>query len=356
MKIKSKLSSLDEELLFKSVKIQYGDKAIITPIKTGNIQNNVSEINELLRKFSLEKIDKCISDEKEERRLNTEIKRELTSGINFFFVDYNDDKIPKKNHIELLADIQYEHSDVSITPLWSELVRKLNEERLLDTFLELTNLYIDIVKTMNSKTIIGVIPSRMPRQFLEPIIKNYHNKDITSFVLDLDGRSIDANTSWIRNLLRLMKDFDLVDETFVYTINSYQGRFMKNINEVIAKDFVAAGFGADILGLNHVPPRMSSEAWEKIRRERSQNTLRLFSRQSYGYRKSTESELNEIGIRGRKELTKFNITEQYKESRTLQKRLNEQKTVEPYFKSKSLITDNLIRKIKKLKAATEFRS
>ena len=30
----------------------------------------------------------------------------------------------------------------------------------------------------------------MPRQFLEPIIKNYKSKNITSFIIDFDGRSV----------------------------------------------------------------------------------------------------------------------------------------------------------------------
>ncbi|MBU4246503.1 MAG: hypothetical protein KKE71_05650, partial [Nanoarchaeota archaeon] len=259
MKLNVKLEKVDDELMFKRTSICLGSKSIMTPIKASYCENPISDINEIYKKFSLEKLNNCLSDEQHERRTNSEIKREMTNGLNMCIVDYSSSTIPERKHIEMLADIQYEHSDIVVTPIFSNLLRKkdLVGESLTKTFIELTNQYIEIVETLNHKSIVGVIPSKMPRELLRPIVENYCDKNITSFVLDFDGRSID-NTTWIRHLTRLMNDFDLTEKSFLYSVNANEGKFMKNAVEIPAKDFINSGFGIDILGLNHLQPRMNS--------------------------------------------------------------------------------------------------
>ena len=348
MKINVKIENIDDELLFKRLKLRVGGKEITTPVKTG-YKLVQTPINEIFKKFDDQKIDKCLKDERFERAVNSDIKRDSINGVNFFFVDYASNKIPTQKQIEFLSDIQYEHSDVVITSILSKLTRELTEEKLLNTFMDVTNKYIEIAETLNNKSIIGIVPRAMPRQFLEPIIKNYHNKGVTSFIVDSDGKSIDSNPSWIRNLIRLLKDYGVFDESFLYCINSYEGRFMKNANEILAKDFISTGFGIDILGINHLPPRMPSEAWAKIKAMRRENTYRLFNRATYGYVKKTEAELRSMNIRKREELKRFNIIEQHKETQVLQQKLKEEDTVENYIKNKKQVTGDLIKKIKNLR-------
>ncbi len=352
MKLNIKLDNIDEELMFKRITFKVGDKKVVTPIKVSHKQNPISHINEIYKKFDIDKLNKCSTDESFERKTNSELRNLMTQGINICMVDFSDLKIPNKTQLETLSDLQYEHSDIVTTPIMSKITRELVDNKLLDTFTDITNRYIEIVETLNHKSIMGVIPSKMPRQFLEPIIKNYHNKDINSFILDFDGRSIETNPSWVRKLMRLLKEYDLIEESVLYSVNSNEGKFMKNASEILAKDFVSTGFGIDLLGLNHIPPRMSSEAWAKIKAQRRKNTFRLFNRNSYGYLKKTEAELKALNIKDRTSLKNFNISEQFKETQILQQKLKEENSIEPYIRSKSQVNDDFIKKIKKLRANT----
>ncbi len=349
MKITVKLDHFDEQLMFKRFNFKVGDKQVVTPVKVSHSLNPVSPLNEIYKKFDLTKINRCMSDEKFERTVNADVKKDMTQGVNICLVEYTSGEIPNNKQIEALSDIQYEHSDIVTTPILSKITRDLTEDKLLTSFNTITNRYIEIVETLNHKDIVGVIPSRMPRQFLEPIIKNYKAKNVTSFIIDFDGRSVDTNASWIRNLLRILKENDLLEGSFLYSANANEGKFMKNTNEILAKDFISTGFGMDILGLNHIPPRMNSEAWAKIKQQRIENTFRLFNRNSYGYVKKTESELKRSGIQDRNALKNFNITEQVKESKVLQEKINQEHTIEPYLKTKSQVDEDVIKKIKKIR-------
>ncbi|OQX18461.1 MAG: hypothetical protein BWK75_06655 [Candidatus Altiarchaeales archaeon A3] len=351
MKINVKLDNFDEELMFKRFSLNIGGKQVVTPITASHKLNPVSSINEIYKSFDSNKLDNCMKDEGYERKINAEMKRGMTSGLNVCFVDYNDLIIPNDKQIEALSDIQYEHSDIVTTPIMSKIIGSNGpkDEKLLETFTNITNKYIEIVETLNHKGILGVIPSKMPRGFLEQIIKNYKAKNVTSFIIDFDGRAVDTNPSWIRNLFRLLKDNDLLEESFLYSVNANKGKFMKQAKEILAKDFISIGFGMDILGLNHIPPRMSSETWAKIKQQRTENTFRVFNRDSYGYLKKTETELKNAEINNRDAIKNFNITEQFNESKVLQQKLKEEDSIEPYLKTKSQVNDEVIRKIKKIR-------
>jgi len=352
LKININCDKIDEELLFKKMKITGLGDEISTPIKASFSGNPISKVNEIYKKFSLEKLKKCTEDETFERKANREIQYLKTDKADFVLVDYGDIELPKRKIIETLSDIQYPYSDVIITPICSKITRELKGDDLISSFMNITNDFIEVVETMNNKTIFFFFSSRMPRQFLEPIIKNYHDKNITSYVIDFDGRSIDTNLSWSRDLLKTFKKYDLIDKSILYSINANQGKFIKNATEIVAKDFVSSAFGIDIIGLNHVPPRMPTAAWAKIKKERRPSTFRLFDRNSYGYCKKTLDDLKSLGISKREQMNIYNINEQYNETITIKERLSEKNTIEPYIRTKSQITDDIIKKIKKVKSET----
>ena len=353
MNLKVKLKKLDDNLLFRQIKLDVGDKSIITPIKAGYPRNPLEGVNEIFKRFTIKSLNNYLSDEASERAINSKLSNQKTNSINFLHVDYTDANLPEKKHIEVLSDLQYENSDIVITPIWSSIIRRLAGQELLDKFLNLTNQYIEIVQTLNHKGIIGVIPSKMPRQFLNKILKNYYDKGINSFVIDFDGRSINSNKSWVRNLFRILKgDLDLMEKTFLYSLNSNEGRFMKNRDTILAKDFMSTGYGIDILGLNHIAPRMPSEAWKKIKEKRQGNTFRIFNKHTYGYDKRSEEDLKSMNIFNRDELKKFNSSEQHSEAIILKNKLNENKTLEPYIRTKSQVDESTIKDIKRLRSET----
>lgn len=356
MKLRVKIDNLDSELMYKRLNISIGNTTIFTPLKVSNKSISISEVNEIYKEFSIEKLDKMVADENIERAVNFDVRNELADNINIFIPNYTSLEIPKPNHIEALSDLQYQHSPIVVTPIWSKLVRSLKGDDLLHTFIDLTNKYIDIVETLNDKTIIGVIPSRMPRQFLREILDNYCSNNITSFIIDFDGRTIDSNPSWIRNLMRVLSSYGLIDNCFLYSINANEGKFLKNAMEIPAKDFISMGFGIDILGLTHVRPRMPTEIWKKVAQERKENTFRLFDSNNYAYTKQAESSLRDLwGLSGpglRNEIKRRNIKEQYTETQVLQQKIKEEDTIEPYIKTKVRFDETFIKKIKSIRKGT----
>jgi hypothetical protein len=335
MRLKSEIKKIDSELLFKSSTIKHRDKEITTPIKAGYKSNPISDVNEIYKEFSLERIEQCDRDDKEERKANREINSLQTAGVNFFIVNYTSRTVPTKNHIEFLSDIQYSHSDVVITPIWS-IIKSYEGEKRNEAFLSLTNQYIEVSETQNDRSIWGMLPTRMPRVFLDSLVENYIKREITSFVVDFDGRSIDgASYSWLRKLTRLISSNDLTDECVLYSINASEGKFMKQATEIPAKDFMSIGYGMDILGLNHTRIHAPRQVWDEIKAAQKENTYRIFDREAYGYRKASEIDAKRLQISNANHRKDYNTKQQHAETLVLQERLEAADSIKPYISEKS---------------------
>lgn len=355
----AKLNELDDELIYKRVKIKISSsKSVITPIKATNYLNPLSEINEIYRQFSLDRLKEIMKDKEKDDRINSSIRNETKDSINFFFVNYIGKEIPNDNQIDALVETQYPYSDMLIPPLFSKIVNNLKEYKLLSNFLDLTNKSLESISSLNHKPILGVIPAVMPRQFLKPILKNYENQDITSFAIDFNGRSIDTNMSWATALMRLMADYDLTEESFIYGINHNSGRFIKQSNEILAKDFISMGLGVDIQGCNHISPGGSPEYWNNLKNQRKESLYRIFDTEDYSYTKKWESELHgHISGNVQNEIKRQNLASQYHESKILCEKLNDNHTLEPYISSKNQVTPEIINNMKILrKAAFDYKN
>ncbi len=355
MRIDIRMIETDDELPYRSLEIRSPSLTISTPTKASDPSIPAGHVTEIHRSFTSDQLDRLLSDEQFERRTNSDLRRKRGPGLNIFFVDVSDDVDPDADRLEALSDLQYEHSDVVVTPLWSRLPKELKGQALLDRHLELTDAYLDIVETLNRKSIVGSIPGRIPRQLLRPIVKRYHDRGAVAFVVDFDGRSVMTNPSWIRSLLRLISESGTMDTTFLYSVNANEGKFMKNAERVLAKDFVGTGFGLDVLGLNHVPPRLSSQQWKEISKARSKNLLRLFDRADYSYYRLTEQELTDMWNVPPNRLYQrrkaHNIQQQLDETIELGRRLHDEATIEPYIQTKGQVDEGLLKKMKSLKKA-----
>lgn len=353
MKLDVKVKNIDSELLYRTLEIDAGKKKIVTPQNASYSKNPVSGINEIYKKFSLDgegttnNLGKMLTSDTYESDLNKGLSKLITSNLNMFFVDYSDMRVPENKHIEALSDIQYSFSDVVITPTCSKIMRDLNGEEAVDSFLDITNRYLDVVETLNNKGIVGTIPFKVPRLNIEDIVQNYYDRDITSFVIDLDGKCVQTTFSKMRMLMRLIKEYGLSEESFLYGINSYEGKFAKDAVEIAAKDFMSTGFGIDILGMNHIPPRLPSTTWKQI--SQSEKTYRLFSKDTYGYTKVSEHEALSRGLLNRQDVNRYNNTMKYTETTIIRNMLHEESTLEPYIATKPQVDEKTITDIKKLR-------
>ena len=162
-----------------------------------------------------------------------------------------------------------------------------------------------------------------------------------------------SNPSWMRHLARQISEYGIADECLLYSMNSNEGKFIKNTDRILAHDFIGSGFGIDILGLNHLRPKIRSEVWQELRQRRKKNVFRIFDRSDYSYLRKGEDELralwgapkgNLFGLR-----RAHNIREQYAEALELQTRLATGGTIEPYLRSKALVDESTMKNIKSIK-------
>ncbi len=352
MKINVKVKDVDSSLLFRTLEINVGKKKVITPENASYKENSISGINEIYKKFSLEggtsnSLNHILTSDAYESKLSNKIKNSTLHNLNMFFVDYCDLQRPNDKHIGALSDIQYSFSDIVLTPSCSKITRQQNGEDAVELFLDITNRFLDVVETLNNKGIIGTIPFKIPRLNIEAIMQNYHDRDITSFVIDFDGKCVQTTLPKLRMLMRLLKEYGISDESVLYGINSYEGKFAKKALQIPAKDFISTGFGIDILGMNHIAPNFPSTMWNEIKQ--NEKSFRLFSKEIYGYYKVSESDALDIGLSNRTDVKKYNNTEKHQETQTIKSILQEETTLEPYILSKEQVTDKTLRDIKKIK-------
>jgi hypothetical protein len=144
MKVNLRVNNVDEDLLMRVMEIRFADKSITTPIKSLNKTVPVAGFNEIFHRIGLEKISLISSDASAEMKFNKDARRERKDDtINLFFLSYKGDKVPGKNAMSTLADLQYVNSDLAIMPLCPEIVKSNEGEDLINKFTFYINEYLN---------------------------------------------------------------------------------------------------------------------------------------------------------------------------------------------------------------------
>jgi len=331
MKLRVKVKEVDEQLLTRVLDIQFPGKTLKSPIKTVNKSTLLNGLNEIYFEVSPEKIQEIKTNSANERLFNQKIQRAMVdNAVNFVFLRYTGESVPLPEDMETLVDLQYAYSDVAIIPSCPGLLKNDDNvgKAFWDSFITYIDSYMQIVETLNKKSIIGLIPHQMPRTLIPSLLEYYQSKDITSFIIDSSGSSLYSNISWIRIIQRTLNRLNIIDEGFIYDINSERGKFLKNADIVLAKDFVGVGLGVDVLGNLHVGPRLNTTAWQNIKMSQYRGP-RVFDPETYGYMRVpalTPDVANQQNIR-----------RQYRELLKIQTVLKEEPTVTHYLNTKELI-------------------
>ena len=305
-------------------------------------------INEIYKKVGLTRIDECASDVNDATLYNGQIKREQdASALNFFVVDYPDLQIPNKIQMDYLADLQYTHSNVVITPTWSTIVKK-GKGDLVENYNRLTSQFIERIELLNKKTILGMLSANIPYESLDTVFDNYIKHDVTSFVIDFDRKYVDTNPPWIRRLMVLLNTNDLLETSLLYPINAGVAYF--RTSPALARDFICCGIGMDVLGLNHKgvgghSTKKSKEISQGVTQSeptaRTYPTSWLFDNASYGYLQ-TRSDPTEQPRERLLHQKEYNIRTQSEEATLLQQKLQRGDSLEPYIKSKKQVVGQII--------------
>ena len=124
----------------------------------------------------------------------------------------------------------------------------------------------------------------------------YIDQNINTFCFDFNGKTPDPLK--LRPVLRYLKQKKILDVSLIYGLNSKPGRLLKNTNIIPSKDFIAYGFGLDVLGGTHSAPKLPKEFFEKMKKaiaKNQSNKKRLFIKKDYGYYKiDKKSEIEKV--------------------------------------------------------------
>ena len=378
--IKVKEVIFADDSFYKTQRVRIGSKNFQTPIKaldlkrnvTGiKIPDNIKGINENYRTFDSKRIANLKTTNREQ-----EINNEIANGfrkfgsadeVNICFAEFEENKIPDKDELEYLTNLSYVHSDITPLPLLPRVVRNIT----LSNFEQYHKFVKDAIKTIdesNNKPIMGVIPMPMPSAFLPQLLNTYLDDGITALCLDFQGSTVTSSKTKIRELVKLITRKNALGKFFTYSLNLGEGKLPKDKEVVAARDILSFGYGFDAMGGKHIKPRLPKEIWARIMSSKNitENSLRLFNKQNYGYYRATKKEtvdklyprdsnvpLNLLeAVKKNMNIDKvFNQEQQGLETVNLRTVIKEQHKLLKYLDKKEYVEKNDIRTLEKVKAA-----
>jgi len=308
-----KVSNVDfaEDLFLKKQKVTIGNKNFQTPIKVIDashrrsdivIKKEVKGLNEISRNFDESKLTEYLTGARPESQINAELDNTLRrigpDEVAITFTVYDSVRYPSEKGINFLTNLSYEYSDATPLPILPKLFKDKTRdfESQFQEYLGFMKQCIDSVNRLNNKSILGVIPAMIPSsQYIQDIVKFYYNNDVTSFVIDYAGRTPKVAKTNMRELIISLKEFGLIEDTFLYAINMTSGNMMQDAPVVKAVDLLSFGYGFDALGDNHIRRTYPPAVIERMKRiaQDQGSSFRLFNNEDYGYYKTPDLSLLE---------------------------------------------------------------
>jgi len=302
-----KVSSPDiaDDLFLKKQKVIIEGKKFQTPIKTidasklhSEIQvlDDVKGLNETYKTFNEERLKEYITGEKDESKINGELdryKRKTNPEEAIIcFVSYEEQKFPDERGVDFLMDLAHEFSDATPLPLLPRLFKEDKRDFTIkmEGYTDFTKKCIESINKLNNRPILGIIPEIIPSTYIPDLINFYYDNNIISFVYDFNGKVSSGMRTKLRRMMIALKDVDLLEKSFLYSINVNNGKMIKNASVVRARDILTLGFGFNALGDQHVrrrfPPDVARMLRERMKKEKPM--IRLFNDKDYGYYKTSD--------------------------------------------------------------------
>jgi hypothetical protein len=293
-----------------TVKIK--NKSLKTPIKAIEpnkylekypLNKNILGINEIYKSVrgikaeeskkkihTIEELRKDASkDSKFSNGLNNCFNAPNKNDITFCFMAFEDSRFPNKEELRFLTTRNYCYSsDIVPFPILSSIknfvdINKINE---YIEFLERCHTEIDLI---NDKSKMGIIPTQLGQIFIEEILDFYVNHDIISYFFDFGGSNITSKYPMIIDFYKSLKEYGIVDETFLYALNPGRGKAGHKKNIINSKDVVSFAYGFDVLG-RYKPPVVIGTPPVNL----SMRKLRVLNKEDYGYHNVIGEEIDKI--------------------------------------------------------------
>ncbi len=385
-------SSPDQELQYRSQEVKANGKTLQTPIKaidpskihsSVSLSKNVECVNELYAGLSKEKLSNHLtsSDNSLIYSLNG-LQRKFRNPIKemqFCFLEYKDESIPKLKEIEYLTDQAYVYSDITPIPMLSKFVERITNitikgQRKIyapnDTKFEHVKGYlndaIEIIEQLNNKPIMGYVPDY--RYYFDELVKLYVDRGINTFYFNAHLSNPITLQGSLRAFMRELNKQEILEKSFIHMINPGVGRGIKDSSIIPAKDILGYGLGIDSLGDRHMRPVLHMSVIENMKKN-PDNRSRLFNKNSYGYLKTSAKnelesfypndsgvDLAEFLILGKpdsKIQNAFNVEQLALESIRLQNKIKDKKSVLGYIDKKSDVRKDDLKILKRAKIKDE---
>jgi hypothetical protein len=312
MSIKKPHYEYDNDTGIRTGTINIRGKTLKTPLKSIEpnrflnqypLSGHIHGINEIFKsvrgikseenKKRIHCIEEIRKDSSKEARFNGELNYFPTNNnneINICFMGFEDTRFPDKNELRFLTTRSYCYSsDLVPFPVLSNIKNFVDISRFDEylNFLERCYAEIDLI---NNKAKMGVIQTQLGAAFIDDILKFYVDHDITSYFFDFGGSNITTKYPMIVDFYKMLKEYSIEDETFLYALNPARGKAGHKKSIVNSKDVIAYGYGFDILG-RYQPPFVPPNA-PPI--DITKRKFRVINKEDYGYHNVIGNEFESI--------------------------------------------------------------
>lgn len=293
-----------DDSFYKTQRVVIGGKSVFTPIKAIDLNKSrpdvglnklVRGINEVYTMFNPERVKNILTTDLEQR-VNNDVEQKYrkfgtSEEMNLCFAEFECDKFPTKEELEYLTNFSYVHSDITPLPLLPKIARNITSDNI-GQYTKFIKGAVGTIEELNNRPIMGIIPMPVPSAYMSMVVETYLDSGITAFCLDFQGSTVNSSKTKIRALVKAMKKEDLLEKSFIYSLNLGAGKLPKEKEVVPAKDILSFGCGFDVIGGQHIRKKLSPEVRAKILAARQMfvNSLRLFNKKDYGYYRATKKE------------------------------------------------------------------
>ncbi len=298
------LSDDNGKSLFRAQRIRLGGKQAVTPsraLEPARLNNSAPialdgfSFAEVYRELDRAQIEACQRDSSALDAFSAKVRsafaRAPSSAFRLCLAKYVPDSRmawPDQAATDLLCDVVHTYSDIVPLPSIDRRL-ELSDYDKLENFVR--SCYRSIER-LNNKPVMAYLPT-LPREAYPKLLRFYLREGIRSFYFDFEGRMPDHLK--LRPVLTALSEARLLDDSLIYGLNARPGRFLRNANVILSRDFIAHGYGVDVLGGRHVRPPFFPPPPERGKQSRlesaieagASNKRRLFLKADYGYHRIT---------------------------------------------------------------------
>ncbi|MHA1657675.1 MAG: hypothetical protein ACTSUT_00960 [Promethearchaeota archaeon] len=223
----------------------------------------------------------------------------LTSYKN---IEGNPFKVFDKKLIEFMIDANYLYTDVVTFPIIHGVREIVNNNSILQDYLDFIDLCFEVADTLNNKPIMGIIPP-IPPGYIPKIVEKFLSLDLMMFCFDFNGSSLSAYYPHYSQIFRTLYNIDKtkLEEIIKYTINLRLPSNRNRYNPFPAEDLLTPSVGTDILGINHLSGGRPTSKTTKKKKTRTPATAtpkvntNLLNTNEYTYHRiSSKTEFDKV--------------------------------------------------------------